>query len=139
MRALFLPLAALFLSAPAARADDAADAKAVVEKSVKALGYKAGDKFVAMTWKDKGKFTGGGMTADYAGEWAFQIPDKGRFDITVELGGMKINFVGIVNGNKGWESGFGMTQELADEKLEYVQNQIYLLNVTALLPLLADK
>src|SRR5262249_25023371 len=51
MRSKFLPLAALFAFTPALRADDAADARAVVEKAVKVLGHKPGDKPGAVTWK----------------------------------------------------------------------------------------
>ena len=40
MRSALLPLAAALLAPPAARADDAADARAVIEKAVKARGDK---------------------------------------------------------------------------------------------------
>ena len=92
-----------------------------------------------MTWKDKGKFNGGGMEIVYTADWAFQGPDKYRFDINADLNGMKINFLVVVNGNKAWESGFGNTQEMSDEKLETVLNQVYQFNVMSLLPLLKDK
>jgi hypothetical protein len=136
---LLLPLAIAFVVAPASRADDAADAKAIVEKAVKASGHKADEKPSAMTWKDKGKFSGGGFELDYTGEWAFQGPDKYRFTVTGDFGGMKVTFTGVVNGSKAWESAMGTTQEVADDKLEYMVNQVYHLNIISLLPLLADK
>jgi hypothetical protein len=44
-----LPLAALFLLAPAVQTDNVADAKAVIEKAVKAHDHKPGDKGHAVT------------------------------------------------------------------------------------------
>ena len=32
---------------------------------------------------------------------------------------MKLTFIAIANGGKGWESALGMTQEMTGEKLEY--------------------
>lgn len=139
MRSKLLPLVAVFASAPALRADDAADAKAVVEKAIKAAGHKAGEKPAAISWKDKGKFTGGGLAMDYTGDFAFQAPDKYRFAVNAELEGMKVTFVASANGNKAWESALGMTQEMAGEKLQYFLDQVHTLNVTMLWPLLADK
>jgi outer membrane lipoprotein-sorting protein len=139
MRSSVFPLAALFLFCATARADDAADARALVEKGIKATGQKPGDKPGALTWKDKGKFTAAGMAMDYTGDWAFQGPDKYRFAVNAEVEGMKFTFIAISNGNKAWESALGMTQEMTEDKLEYFLNQTYALNVTSLLPLLADK
>ncbi len=138
MRAL-MPLAALFVLAPVSQADDAADAKAIVEKAVKAAGYKPDDKAKAVTWKDKGKFSGGDFSLEYTGEFAFQGPDKYRFAVTADVNGSKFTFIAITNGAKAWESAMGMSQEVADDKLDYMLTATYQLNVTSLLPLLADK
>jgi hypothetical protein len=139
MRRALLPLAALFVFSPALRADDAADARAIVEKAVKAIGDKPGDKPTAMTWKDNGKFTAGDMSMPYTGDFAYQWPDKYRFAVSADLEGMKLTFMAIINGTKAWESALGMTQEIKDEKHEAVMEQVYTLGVTSLLPLLTDK
>jgi hypothetical protein len=139
MRSKLLPLAAVFAFTPALRADDAADARAVVEKAVKATGYKPADKFGAVSWKDKGKFYFGGSAMEFAGDFAFQAPDKYRFSVTADLEGMKVTFTAVTNGPKAWESALGMNQEVTGEKLEYMTDQVYTLNVTSLLPLLTDK
>jgi outer membrane lipoprotein-sorting protein len=139
MRSALLPLAALFVIPVAARADDAADARALVEKAVKAAGRKPGDKEAAFTWKDKGKFSGGGFSMPYTGDFAFQGPDKYRFAVTGDVEGMKLTFTAVANGEKAWESALGMTQEITGEKLEYVVGQVHVLRVTSLLPLLSDK
>ena len=137
MRVTLALLAAVVFSA-ATRADDVADAKSIIEKAVKAKGYKVGEKLPAIAWKDKGKFSGGGFDLDYTGEWTFQAPDKYRFDIVMDFGGMKISFTAIVNGTKAWQAAMGRVEAVEGDKLDYVLNQAYQLNVTTLLPLLAD-
>jgi len=134
-----LALAALVFLSPSLRADDAADARAIVEKAVKALGHQPGDKLTAISWKDNGKFSGGGMSMPYTGDFYFQWPDKYRFAVSADLEGMKLTFTAIANGNKAWESALGMTQEMTGEKHEYFMNQVHTLGITSLLPLLKDK
>src|SRR5262245_16776174 len=136
MRSL-LPIAALLIVSTGIRAQD--DARAIVEKGIKATGQKLDDKAVAMSWKDKGKFTAAGMAMAYTGEFAFQGPDKYRLTVNAEVEGMNLTFTAIANGAKAWESALGMTQEVTGEKLEYFIDQTHQLNVTSLLPLLTDK
>ncbi len=139
MRHTLFPLAGLFLLTPIAQADDAADAKAIVEKAVKARGDKPDAKFSAMTWKDKGKFTGGGFELPYTAEWAFQSPDKYRFVFTGTVGDAKINMTVVVNGEKAWEAEGDKSREITGEKLEQTRNEAYQFRVSALTPLLTDK
>lgn len=134
-----LPLAILLLASPLANADDAADATAIVEKAIKAQGSKPDDKSQGQTWKDKGKFTGGGFEMTYTGEFAFQGPDKYRFTVNGEAGGMKFTFSAAVNGAKAWQASMGTVEEVKDEKLQYMIEQAYTLHVVSLLPLVADK
>jgi outer membrane lipoprotein-sorting protein len=138
-----MPFACLSLLAlsfsTAARADDATDARVIVTRAIKAAGIPTDGKPIAMTWKDKGKFTGGGFEMAYTGDWAYQGPDKYRFAISGEFGGMKVDFLVMVNGNKAWESGFGMSQEMTGEKLDYILSQVYQFRVLSLAPLLAEK
>ncbi|MBA4062183.1 MAG: hypothetical protein C0501_00430 [Isosphaera sp.] len=134
-----LPLTALFLLTPAARGDDAADARAVVEKAAKALGYKPGDPLPAMAWTEKGTFSGGGFKMEYTNAAAFHGPDKMRFDMAGEFGGMKLAFVIVANGDKAWEAMDGKSQEMTGDKLEYFRNEVYQVYTTSVLPLLSDK
>lgn len=133
-----LTLAAVVLVASPGHAEDATDAKAIVAKAVKAQGTPP-DKPVAMTWKEKGTFSGSGIKMDFVSDWAFQAPDKMRFAMEGDFGGMKIGFLLIANGNKAWESGFGMKRESTGDKLEHAINQAYQLHVISLVPLLGDK
>ncbi|MFM8271903.1 MAG: hypothetical protein ACKODX_06155 [Gemmata sp.] len=134
MRRVLFPLTALFFFAPAARADDAADAKAIIEKAVKARGPQP----AAQTWKDRGKFTGGGFALDYAADWAFEAPDKYRFTMAGKFGELELKVVVVVNGEKAWESDGSVVREITGEKLEYARGEAYQFWVTALSPLLND-
>lgn len=135
MRQFLFPLAAVFAFIPAARADDAADAKAIIEKAIKARG----GKFTAMTWKDEGKFTAMGFTLPYTADWAFQAPNKYRFDFTGTLGDAKINLLVVVDGAKAWGKEGNRVEEITGEKLEYTLNEAYLYWVTSLTPLVSEK
>jgi hypothetical protein len=139
MRSVLLALAGLLCGSPVLRADDAADAKAIVEKAIQARGDKPDAKFTAMTWKDKGKFTGGGFDVLYTADWAFQAPDKYRFVFVGTIGDAKITLTVVVNGEKAWGNDGAKTEEFTGEKLEQVCNEAYQFRVTALTPLVTDK
>jgi hypothetical protein len=117
-------------------AEDALDPHAVVERGLKATGARSHDRPVAMTWKDKGVFFGGGSSVPYTGEWAFQAPDLYRFEITGECQGMKAQLLAVVHGHQAWESGFGKTREMTGEKLEQMVAEVYQFHVLTLAPLL---
>ena len=139
MRHVLLPLAAVFALPPAARADDAADAKALVEKAIKARGDKPDSKNAAMTWKDAGKFTGGGFALPYTADWAFQAPDKYRFAFVGTFGDAKVSLTVVVNGEKAWQSDGSKVEEIAGEKREQTVNEAYQFWVTSLTPLVTEK
>lgn len=129
----------LFTSSVRAAEDDHAKAKAVVEKAIKAAGWDKDSPTALRTWKDKGKFTGGGMSAEFTGEYAFAAPDRYRFAVKMEFGGQKIELTVIANGDKVQESAFGMTRLATGEKLEYVLGQVHQMWVQSLVPLVSDK
>ena len=137
--ALFLLVGLSFASAPAVRADDASDAKVIVEKAIKARGDKPDAKHTAMTWKDRGKFSGGGFALPYTADWAFQAPDKYRFAFVADVGDAKINMTVVVNGEKAWAAEGKKVEELTGEKLEQTRNEAYQFWVTSLTPLVTDK
>src|SRR5262249_55268019 len=139
MRYVLPSLAVVLVVAPALRADDAADAKAIIEKAIKARGDKPDSKFTAMTWKDTGKFTGGGVTLPYTADWAFQAADKYRFVFAAVFGDAKIGMTVVVNGEKAWAAEGNKVEELTGEKLEQTRNEAYQLWVMALTPLVNEK
>src|SRR5437660_67807 len=123
MRRLLIPCAlVLALAALAAlgRSDDAADAKAVVEKAVKARGG-AGNlaKYKADVLKIKGAVHVSGLDIDFTGEISFQQPDKSRAVIEGTVMGTNFKSTRVVNGDKSWiEDLLGATQSMRDMSKE---------------------
>lgn len=136
MTRLLLAVGVLGLGVTPTLADDA---KAIIEKAIKAAGWDKDAPTAVRTWTDKGKFTGGGMAAEYTGQWAFAGPDKYRFTVKLEFGGQKVDLTVIANGDQVYEAAFGMSRLAEGEKREYVRGQVYRLWVQSLLPLLTDK
>jgi hypothetical protein len=126
---------ALVVTVPA-RADDAADARALVEKAVKAHGgQEALDKLPGTTIKFKGTFHGMGAAVPMSGEIATQGPDKHRFDIEVEVNAQKFPIVIVLNGDKGWTKILKETKELDKDELAEAKEQGYAGWVASLAPL----
>src|SRR4051812_3171087 len=97
-RIICMTLAAL-ATASTVRADEKDEARALVEKAIKAAGGKdklAVDK--AVTFKAKGKFHGMGQAIDYTGDFAIQQPDKTRFRMEFEINAMKFTVTLVFDG-----------------------------------------
>jgi outer membrane lipoprotein-sorting protein len=125
VRTLLLGVLVLAVGATAEAADDdAAKARAIIEKAVKAIGSEKDGPDLHQSWTDKGKFSAAGMSAEYTGKWWFSGPDKYRVEFKMVFGGMDVQFVVVANGDKAWESGLGQVQEVTGEKLEYVKHQV---------------
>ncbi len=118
------------------RADDAADARALVEKAVKAHGGQEKlDKLPGITVKFKGTFHGMGDGIPMSGEVTTQGPDRQRVDIEVEAGGQKIPILIVVGGDKGWSKIGKDTTELGKDELAEAKEQSYVAWVATLAPL----
>jgi hypothetical protein len=102
MRFAAFLIAAALVVAPAVRADDAADARAVIERAIKARGDKAGAVPAVTTWKEKIALDGLGQPLDLDTEWTVLVPDKLRLQMTVAVQGQKIDLLMILNGEKMW-------------------------------------
>jgi hypothetical protein len=139
MRSILFPLAGLLFVAPAVRADDAADAKAIIEKAIKARGDKPDSKLVATTWKEKIAFDAAGQKLDLDTEWTVQPPDKLRLQISVAVGGQTIDLVAVVNGEKAWYLVNGQLQESEGAHLAESLGEMNRMWATSLTPLLADE
>jgi hypothetical protein len=126
----------MVLGAAAVRADGPAEAKAVIEKAIKAAGgeEKLG-KYRAGTWKAKGKINLAGTEIEWTGDFSAQLPKQMKSAIEAEFNGMKITFVRITNGDKGWLVQFGNPDEMNAEQLDDAKEENYANWVTSLLPL----
>jgi hypothetical protein len=116
-----------------APADDAADAKAIVAKSIEAMGGEAKlEKFNAQTFSSTGTFYGAGDGLPYTGNYALQFPDQFKMEIVGA-------FAMVLNGDKGWIEGGGETRAMTPEELKNAQEDNYAGWVAALTPLVKDK
>jgi outer membrane lipoprotein-sorting protein len=134
---LTLSLCAALALATLARADAEADVKALLEKAIRASGGE--EKLVkvkAMRMKSKGKFYGLNENGiDYTAETAWQYPDRVRDEIHAEDNGQKVVILQIVDGNKGWTSIGGATEEMSKDALEEATENVYANRVSMLYPL----
>lgn len=129
-------VAVVFAVAPQARADDAADARAIVEKAVKAHGGQDKlDKHASSVLKFKGTFHGAGEGIPMTGEISSQGSDKQRIDLEIEAGGQKIPFLIVLNGDKGWNKIAKDTTEMDKDKLAEAKQAAHAGWVTTLAPL----
>jgi outer membrane lipoprotein-sorting protein len=128
-------------AADAARADEKADARAVIERAIQATGGAeklAQQATKGLTFKGKGKSYVMGE-ADYTGEWAIQPPDKVRFQLDIEANAMKITFVTVFDGKKGWVKINDMTLEMGEDDVAEAKENLYAGEVESLLPLVKGK
>jgi hypothetical protein len=122
-------LVAAVALAGVARAGEAEDARAVIDRAVKAAGgAKALAKCKAMTWTTKGTYYGMGAEIPFTANYALELPDKSRMEIE--------NFMTrVVNGSKGWIQTMGETREMNKGELAEAREALYLDRVIALVPL----
>lgn len=136
--AIGVALTAVILVTPANRgwADDQADARAIIDRGLKALGGEEKlAPFTAETWKTKGKFSALGMVAAFTCDYAFQEPNRFRFVMALDAGGQKFELTAVSNGQQAWEKAAGMMREMAKEKFIEFQHNIYSMYVASLKPL----
>jgi hypothetical protein len=132
--------AGLLLGADGARADEQADAKALLDKAMKAMGGEA--KLAKLsTASVKGKLTGspGGqeITIDVDGTW--QGMSQYRADADVQEGGQSFKGILVFNGTKGWLKKNCRTEEAPEGITTFVQNIFHAGRIPQLLPALTDK
>jgi hypothetical protein len=124
------------LATAPARADDAADARALVEKAVKAHGGQDKlDKLPGIAVTFKGTFHGMGDGIPMTGTVSSQGTDKQRIEMEIEAGGQKFPIVIVVAGDKGWAKIGKDVTETDKEKLAEAKEHTYAAWVATLAPL----
>jgi hypothetical protein len=121
-----------FVLVSASKADDQDQARAIVDKAIKAMGgaEKLG-KFKNQTWSAKGTYYGMGDGVPFTANYAISLPDKFRFEVEGFM-------IVVFNGDKGWRQLMGETQEMDKEQLANQKDDLYVGQVASLLPL-SDK
>jgi hypothetical protein len=134
---LLPPLAFCLCLLSAAPAFAQADARAVLDKAIKAHGGE--DKltsFQAGRIKTKGKLVGvGGL--EFTQDAAFQMPDKFHDELTLDVNGKQIKIVTIMNGTKVALTADGKKVPVTDAIKEALKDATVLLRVHQLVPLKA--
>ena len=126
---VFVAVTGAFCAIRSSRADDAADARAIVAKAIKAAGGEEKlAKFNAHTFKETGTYYGQGDGLPYMGNYAVQWPHQFKMEI---LGVFAI----VLNGDKGWMLMNGETRELTADELKEQQEEHHSRWITSLLPL----
>jgi outer membrane lipoprotein-sorting protein len=124
-RLLYVSCAVLLALTPAGRADEAADARAVVDKAIKAHGGADNlNKHKAAVFKIKGKFYGLGEGIDFTGDISYQEPDKIKSIIQVNVMGTDFKVTNIVNGDKGWVDDPQGKRDMTKEELTEAQEAL---------------
>jgi hypothetical protein len=125
---LILALSLALAGAGLVRADDRAEAMALIDKAIKASGGEAKlAKLQAQTWTEKGTYYGMGNGLPYTGQYAMQRPDK----FSMEIEGF---FKMVVNGDKGWVKDDKGVTEMEKEQLAEQKEHLYVGWVASLLP-----
>jgi hypothetical protein len=125
---------ACLLWAAAGRADDQAEARAIVDKAVKAMGRDKLEQNKAATWKGKGKIFFQDQAIDFTSDW-FVEPGKQRADFELDFMGMKIKQSRVVNGDKGWTKTNDTVDDMDKETLAEEKHSLYAQRVGQLLVL----
>jgi hypothetical protein len=124
---------------PGAQAQDA-EAKAAIEKSLKAIGGVDKVKALkAFTAKAKGNVEVMGMKIDFTFEAYSQLPSKSKAIINMSVGGMQIEIVQAFDGDKGWVSVLGMVKDAEKEEVAEHKAMMHVESVSNLYALLDDK
>jgi len=123
MRVLTASTCFLLVAVRAPAADD--DAKAVIEKAIKAHGGADRlTKFQASKTKSKGNIElAGGIT--FTSDSAVQYPDKFKETVDLEVAGNKVTVVTVYDGKKGWTSINGETKEMDEKTLDAMKEVLH--------------
>ncbi len=126
----------LFAGAVPARADDAADAKKLIEKAVKAHGGQDKlDKFAGSAVTFKGTVHGMGDGIPITGTVTTHGSDKQRVELEIEAGGQKFPILIVLAGDKGWSKIGKDVTEMDKDQLAEAKEQARAAWVTTLAPL----
>ncbi len=135
-----LTAACVFGAVNAARAADP-DAKAVIDKAIKAAGGEEKlAKIKAFSWKTKGVITFGDNDNDFTSESTLMVPDKYHSQFNGEFNGNAVTGITVFDGKNGWRK-FGDNQmEMDEDALVNERHNIELMVLpTVLLPLKSDR
>src|SRR5262249_10315074 len=113
------------------------DARAVVEQAIKAHGgADALNKAQTLTRSGSGTMAQLNSTVPLSVEEAWGLPDRGRLAVEIDK---KFRVIIVINGDKGWQSTGGPTADLSGERLGEYREELNVLWLLTLTPLLKDE
>src|SRR5213592_355548 len=86
----------------AAQSDEKDEARAVIGKAIKAMGYENKAVPKGLRMKAKGTVEAGGMTLDIVQNLTIKLPNQFKDVTEVMVGGMTIPVTTIFNGKEAW-------------------------------------
>jgi hypothetical protein len=126
-------------SVGAVGADEKDEAKAVVDKALKAMGGEAKvAKLKAGTWKAKMTASEGGKDFAISTDGAWQDWDKYHINAEATIDGNTLGVSFIINGDKGWAKRPDGVDDVKEE-VPLVKNGLYAMRAPHLLPELKGK
>ncbi len=123
-----------------ARADEAADARELVEKAVKAHGGPAAlAKMQKMTRTSTGKVFLFGLELPFQDELTIELPSKWRLKLVGGAAGPQAEMAIILNGNDAWQTSAMGVAQLPKERVAEMQDETRVLSLATVAPLLQNK
>jgi hypothetical protein len=124
----------------AARAGDAEEARALLDRAVQAMGGAKALSQQGFTCKTKGTLEVGGQKIELSGEWSAQAMNRYRWELEVQVEGRSRNGLLILDGDKGWLKGdTDKAQELPKEIGPFLRSEFRLVRLAQRLPGLTEK
>jgi hypothetical protein len=128
-------VACLLVLVSALRADDQADAKALIDKSLKAMGgAEKVAKLKTGTCKAKVTHEDNGRQGTILCEVTWQGMDKARLDGELSEGGQTHKVFFVINGDTGWEKKNDTARDAPANLVSAIKNAFHALRMPYLLP-----
>src|SRR6266403_4251681 len=115
-KSLFLTVPAGVLFGLAVCAARAEEPQAVIDKAIKAFGGEEKLAKKAGQAKTKGTLEIAGAVK-FTQEVSFQLPDKFKETLDMEINGQKVNVITVYNGKEAWVSANGNAVPLNDKQV----------------------
>jgi hypothetical protein len=123
-----------------ARADDAADARKLVEQAVEAHGgITAIAKMQTMTRSSSGKMFLLGQETPFKDELVVALPSKWRWNLDATAGGRPVQMLLILNGDNAWQGNSAGVLPMDKSRVNEIQDESQVLWLATLVPLLQAK
>jgi hypothetical protein len=132
-----LTLCLTLAAVPCLRADDQAEARAILDRAIKAAGGQARlAGFPAAHLKVKGTYRASGEEVPFTGEWFTDGYTRMRTVVVITLNGARVREVRVVNGDRGWvKIDDKVSRQMDAKRLAEARESLYQNQVTLLAPL----